>query len=82
MQNTPMATPGKSVRISIAVLAAAVGWQLLPAAEARDSRECQKVKAEIRKIQAKMRRGYSAAEGVRLNEKLLKLRERRLKVCR
>lgn len=56
--------------------------QPVPAADARDRDECDEVKAEIRKVQAKMRRGYSASEGVKLNAKLLELRERRLKVCR
>ncbi|HEX2139762.1 MAG TPA: hypothetical protein VHG33_08625 [Woeseiaceae bacterium] len=48
----------------------------------RDEDECEEVKQEIRKVQAKMRRGYSAEQGVELNAKLLELRERRSKVCR
>lgn len=52
------------------------------AGDKRDKDECRAVKEEIRRIQARMRRGYSAAEGVKLNAKLLELRERRLKVCR
>jgi hypothetical protein len=48
----------------------------------RDEDECEKVKEKIRKVQAKMRRGYSAEQGVKLNAKLLDLREKRSKVCR
>ena len=53
----------------------------LPAAD-RDEDQCEAVKEEIRKVQAKMRRGYSAEQGVKLNAKLLELREKRLKACR
>lgn len=67
----------------IAVVAALALMPALQAAAAADTRdECEKVKAEIRKVQEKMRRGYSAAQGVKLNARLLELRERRLKVCR
>lgn len=52
------------------------------AADQRDREECEEIKEEIRKIQSKMRRGYTAEQGVRLNEKLLELRERRSKACR
>lgn len=44
--------------------------------------ECDEVKADIREIQAKMRSGYTAAEGVRLDAKLRRLREKRAKICR
>lgn len=59
-------------------------WHSHPvvAGDKRDRDECQAVKEEIRRIQARMRRGYNAAQGVKLNAKLLELRERRLKVCR
>lgn len=53
-----------------------------PAADRPDEEKCEEVKEKIRKVQDRMRSGYSAAEGVRLNEKLLELRKRRRKVCR
>ena len=53
----------------------------LPAAD-RDEDACEAVKEQIRKLQAKMRRGYSAEQGVKLSAKLLELREKRLKACR
>lgn len=51
-----------------------------PAAD-RDEQECEAVKEKIRKVQSRMRRGYSAEQGVRLNAKLLELREKRKKAC-
>ena len=62
-----------------------LGLLCLPPAVAaadRDEDECEAVKEQIRKVQAKMRRGYGAEQGVKLNAKLLELREKRLKVCR
>ena len=48
----------------------------------RDKEGCKKVKAQIQKIEAKMRLGYSAAQGIRYEEKLRELREKRFKLCR
>lgn len=69
---------------TLLVLTLALLWHSHPvlSGDAHDKDECQAVKEEIRRIQARMRRGYSAAQGVKLNAKLLELRERRLKVCR
>lgn len=54
-----------------------------PAAAAdRDEKECEAVKKKIRKVQSRMRRGYSAKEGNKLNARLLELRRKRAKVCR
>jgi hypothetical protein len=65
----------------LALLVAAVA---APAADRKRDREkeCEAVKEEIRKVQARLRRGYRAAEGVRLNAKLLELRKQRAKLCR
>ncbi len=52
----------------------------LPAAD-RDQDECEAVKEKIRKVQARMRRGYNARQGVKLNARLLELRKKRAKVC-
>jgi hypothetical protein len=52
------------------------------AADRDDKDECEAVKEKIRKVQARMRRGYGAEQGVKLNAKLLELREKRSKVCR
>lgn len=53
-------------------------------AAAADSKrdECNEVKAEIREIRAKMRAGYTRAQGEKYEEKLRKLRRERRRVCR
>jgi len=58
---------------------------LLPTAVAepqRNKEDCEKVKQQIRVIEAKMRNGYSAAQGIRLEERLRLLKDKRYKVCR
>ena len=47
-----------------------------------DEAACKKVKQQIRSIQAKMRNGYSAAQGIRYDERLRELKEKRYKLCR
>lgn len=46
-----------------------------------DKEECQKVKTAIRAIEARMRNGYTAAEGIRFDERLRKLKDKRYKIC-
>lgn len=53
-----------------------------PAHAKKDKAECEKVKLKIRAIEARMRRGYTAAQGIRYEDKLRELREKRYKVCR
>ena len=43
--------------------------------------ECDATKQEIRKIQAKMRQGYSASQGAKMEAKLRDLRKRRSRLC-
>lgn len=52
-----------------------------PADEDRQS-ECEETKAKIRKIESKMRQGYTAKQGVRMEDELRRLRERRKRLCR
>ena len=47
-----------------------------------DKAKCEKVKQQIRAIEARMRNGYSAAQGIRYEERLRALKEKRYKVCR
>ncbi len=44
--------------------------------------ECAAVKAKIRSIEAKMRAGYTGAQGARYERQLRRLRDRRYRVCR
>ena len=47
-----------------------------------DAAACEKAKQKIRQIEAKMRIGYSAAQGIRYEEQLRKLRKKRYEYCR
>ncbi len=47
-----------------------------------DQRRCKEVKLKIRDLEARMRRGYTAAQGIRLEERLRKLKDERYEVCR
>lgn len=69
------------VRLAIVVLAAVLA---VPAAGHgnRDRVECEKVKQKIRKVEARMRQGYTRAQGERLAERLRELRALRSKFCR
>jgi hypothetical protein len=44
--------------------------------------KCAETKDKIRRIESKMRHGYTASEGIRLDDELRRLRERRRRVCR
>ncbi len=65
------------VTLSLALLA--------PAALAGDHCErwtCNEVKAEIREIEARMRAGYTHAQGLRYEERLRELKDCRYRLCR
>ena len=51
------------------------------AAQDRD-RVCRKIDQDIRRIEARMRRPYTAAQGVRFDERLRALKRQRYKHCR
>jgi hypothetical protein len=52
------------------------------AASKCDKEACKAVKADIREIQAKMRSGYTVAQGNRYEARLRKLRDKRSRICR
>ena len=65
-----------------------IAWMLLyvallqcPAA-ADDKAACESVKQKIRAIEARMRNGYSAVQGIRYDDRLRELRDKRYKLCR
>lgn len=69
----------------------AIAWTLLiaillqaPAGAGHkdDKAACATVKKRIRAIEARMRDGYTAAQGIRYDARLRKLREQRYKLCR
>jgi hypothetical protein len=43
--------------------------------------DCDRAKREIREIQAKMRQGYSASRGAKMEARLRELRKLRSKLC-
>ncbi len=45
-------------------------------------RTCEEVKAEIREIEARMRAGYTHAQGLRYEERLRELKDCRYRLCR
>ena len=58
---------------------------LVTPADAHDCNKrdrCEAIKEKIRNVESRMRQGYSAAQGIRLDERLRKLREQRRKACR
>lgn len=44
--------------------------------------KCEKTKQKIAKIHSKMRQGYTASQGVRMDEELRRLKKLRSKYCR
>jgi len=73
----------KNAICTILIAATLIG-SVLPASAASkcDKEACAAVKADIREIQAKMRSGYTVAQGNRYEEKLRKLRDKRSRLCR
>jgi hypothetical protein len=47
-----------------------------------DKLACDEVKQEIREVEARMRAGYSRAQGERYEARLRKLKRKRSKLCR
>lgn len=43
---------------------------------------CKEVKAKIRHIEARMRAGYTASQGIRLDRQLRELKQKRYRLCR
>ena len=55
----------------------------IAAAQNDNSQEkCEKTKQKITKIHSKMRQGYTASQGVRMDEELRRLKKLRSKYCR
>ncbi|MEO1202929.1 MAG: hypothetical protein AAFX10_09485 [Pseudomonadota bacterium] len=47
----------------------------------KDAKACDEVKTRIRAIQDRMRSGYTASQGVKLDARLRRLKEKRRRVC-
>ena len=71
-----MKTPPMMLALAILTL------PLASASAPKDKAKCDEVKDQIRAIEAKMRRGYTAAQGIRYEERLKRLKDKRYEVCR
>lgn len=69
------------LRVFNALVMASVFVAPAPAA-LPDSDACERIKQQIRRVESRMRAGYTAAEGRRLEERLRELKTRRSKLCR
>ena len=67
------------IAIALAVLCS--GPPVLAASKC-DKQACNKVKADIREVEEKMRSGYTASQGNRYEARLRKLRDKRRRICR
>ena len=74
----------KTLRLAILVVIGLAAMS--PSAAARDreaaKKTCAEVKQKIRKIESRMRAGYTASQGIRLEKRLRKLKDKRYRVCR
>ena len=73
------------MRNSMITISLAITLAMTANSHAMDSKreaECRKIDEQIRNIQSRMRHGYSAAQGVRYEERLRALKERRWRRCR
>lgn len=68
-------------RLSIFLMAMALS---MPAAAHKADRktQCHQVKQQIRKVESRMRQGYTRAQGERLSARLRELKEKRYRLCR
>ena len=71
------------VLILISVLLAPPGLAHETGKKRQDEKaKCEQTKQEIRRIQSRMRQGYSARQGEKMQQQLRELRLQRAKVCR
>lgn len=69
-------------RLTIFLLAMALTMPAADAHKADRKAQCHRVKQQIRKVESRMRQGYTRAQGERLSARLRELREKRYRLCR
>lgn len=74
----------KDLRIAALLIAAVTGALCVQpvTASGKDRLACAKVKRDIARVESRMRAGYTASQGRRLEERLRRLREKRYRLCR
>ena len=71
------------VRIAILMIALVLAGQVDAAGQDKARKDaCETVKAQIRYVQSRMRAGYTAKQGYRLEDRLRELRRKRSRLCR
>ena len=73
------------MKTAIIMLVCSILLALSPQGNAHDDRkqvECEKTKQKIKKLQSRMRRGYSRAQGEKWQDQLRELRALRGQFCR
>lgn len=70
------------MRITVTLLLACLALTHADSATRCEREACDKVKADIREIEARMRSGYTNAQGQRYERRLRRLRDKRRRVCR
>lgn len=71
-------------RLTILVMCATLAANPAGATSERKAakKACIEVKQKIRKLESRMRAGYTASQGIRLDEKMRQLKKKRYRVCR
>jgi len=70
------------MRLAVCIVLAVLVAPPLAAHEKCPRAECEKTRQKIKAIQAKMRQGYTARQGARLEAELRKYRALRARICR
>lgn len=73
-----------TARLTILLLYGLLAMSPADAAPDRQAKKkaCAEIKLKIRKLESRMRAGYSASQGIRLEERLRELKKKRYRVCR
>ncbi len=73
-----------AARMLLLIISVLIIASLVPvhAGNKDDKAACEQVKKKIRAIEARMRDGYSAAQGIRYEARLRALKEKRYTLCR
>ncbi len=66
----------------LAFLTMPISTDVIAAQSSNTKEKCEKTRQKIAKIHSKMRQGYTASQGIRMDEELRRLKKLRSKYCR
>ena len=69
-------------KMTALLIAICLAVTMVQAAGNRDKSECARIREKIRKIESRMRAGYTNKQGEKYNEQLRKLKAKRYELCR